>query len=398
MVVPSSARVLCVSLALLFGLAASADAQINRLKKAAEEAAVRESSNQVDRLVAEAIQCAFDDPTCIEEAESSGDEYVLVDDEGKVITGDDGAPVSDPDVAADIVEDSTPRPGEGAWANYDFVPGEHVLFYEDFSEDKVGDFPRRLEFRKGNWEIIEWEGRRLLRNTGPRYSSIEVILPEELPERFTIETEAYLPHSNYRFIIATTAPASGKSWQTLEGNFFQIGVYAKVYVGERRVANVPNAVLALSDRLFIENTYAAGEDTPILIGPIRVAAGGADLYDALEEEGRVATHGILFAVNSARIRPESTPTLEEIGEMLQDHPDLRLSIEGHTDSDGDETHNQTLSEERAAAVRDYLIEAYGVDPSHLESAGMGESSPVESNDTPEGKQQNRRVELVRLDG
>jgi hypothetical protein len=282
MVVPSSARVLCVSLALLFGLAASADAQINRLKKAAEEAAVRESSNQVDRLVAEAIQCAFDDPTCIEEAESSGDEYVLVDDEGKVITGDDGAPVSDPDVAADIVEDSTPRPGEGAWANYDFVPGEHVLFYEDFSEDKVGDFPRRLEFRKGNWEIIEWEGRRLLRNTGPRYSSIEVILPEELPERFTIETEAYLPHSNYRFIIATTAPASGKSWQTLEGNFFQIGVasgtgvmapqsggvealnaapilseqlmpirimvdgrYAKVYVGERRVANVPNAVLAL---------------------------------------------------------------------------------------------------------------------------------------------------------
>ncbi len=55
----------------------------------------------------------------------------------------------------------------------------------------------------------------------------------------------------------------------------------------------------------------------------------------------MATHGILFAVNSARIRPESTPTLEEIGEMLQDHPDLRLSIEGHTDSDGDETHNQT---------------------------------------------------------
>ncbi len=422
--------------AIVLGLSApgTLDAQVlKKLQKTATDAAEDEAMNQADRMVRSAIQCAFDDPICVQEAEESGDEYVLVDDDGEVITDGDGDPIKDPDEAADIVGDSSPRPGEGAWANYDFVPGERILFYDDFAEDNVGDFPRRLEFRKGNWDIIEWEGRTLLRNTGPRYSSVEIVLPEDLPERFTIELEAYLPHSNYQFVVATTPPAPGKSWQTLEGNFFQVGVsggtgvrapqsggveslnrveelteqlmpirimvdgrYAKVYVGEQRVANVPNAEFARSNRLFIENAYQASEDKPILIGPIRVAAGGAVLYDALEEDGRVATHGILFAVNSARIRPESTPTLEEIGEMLVDHPDLRLSIEGHTDSDGDDSYNQTLSEERAGAVRDYLIEQYGVNPSRLESAGMGESAPVDSNDTPEGKQQNRRVELVKL--
>lgn len=82
--------------------------------------------------------------------------------------------------------------------------------------------------------------------------------------------------------------------------------------------------------------------------------------------------------------------------MLADHPDLRIAIEGHTDSDGDDVHNQELSEQRAAAVRDYLIESYGIDASRLESAGFGETNPTASNDTPEGKQQNRRVELVVL--
>jgi outer membrane protein OmpA-like peptidoglycan-associated protein len=82
--------------------------------------------------------------------------------------------------------------------------------------------------------------------------------------------------------------------------------------------------------------------------------------------------------------------------MLQDHPDLRLTIEGHTDSDGDDAQNQGLSERRAASVKAFLVEAYGVDASRLETAGFGESTPVAPNNTPEGKQQNRRVDLVKL--
>ena len=132
------------------------------------------------------------------------------------------------------------------------------------------------------------------------------------------------------------------------------------------------------------------------MGPVRIAGSTVDLYDRLTRDGRVTTRGILFDVDSDVIQPESAPTLEEIGTTLQEHPDLRISIEGHTDSDGDEASNQQLSERRAEAVRARLIDDYGIDPSRLEAAGYGESRPVAPNDTPEGKQQNRRVELVRI--
>jgi outer membrane protein OmpA-like peptidoglycan-associated protein len=173
------------------------------------------------------------------------------------------------------------------------------------------------------------------------------------------------------------------------------GDHMKVYVADSRVANVPNAVFPRSDTLFLA-VSSASANNPIIIGPIRIAGGGRDLYDRLAEEGRVATQGIYFDVNSATIRSESGPTLEDIGTMLQNHPELRISIEGHTDSDGDDAYNLQLSELRAASVRDYLIANYDIDESRLESKGLGETMPVADNSTTEGKQQNRRVELVRL--
>jgi outer membrane protein OmpA-like peptidoglycan-associated protein len=122
------------------------------------------------------------------------------------------------------------------------------------------------------------------------------------------------------------------------------------------------------------------------------------MYDDLAEDGRVVTHGILFDVNSSKIRPESTPTLDEIARMLEAHSALRLAIEGHTDATGDDAHNLSLSERRAAAVRDHLVEAHGIDAGRLEAKGLGETKPAGDNGTPEGRQNNRRVELVRLSG
>src|SRR5690606_20818156 len=101
------------------------------------------------------------------------------------------------------------------------------------------------------------------------------------------------------------------------------------------------------------------------------------------------------AVDSDVIRPESTPTLREIGDMLTRHADLRLSIEGHTDADGDEAHNLELSKRRAAAVKTFLVDTYGIEAARLEAEGYGETRPVAPNTSPEGRQQNRRVELVR---
>jgi outer membrane protein OmpA-like peptidoglycan-associated protein len=406
-----------------------ADAQIvKRLRRAATNAVESEAARRVDRLMRDAVRCVFDDSACIEKSKQEGKPVVLTDDGGEVLTDADGNPITDPAE----VEEVAAKPGTGAWANYDFVPGEDILFYEDFSNDNVGDFPRRMTFVSGNWEIVEWEGRRLLRNTGPRYSAFQIPLPRTLPERFTIEMDAYFPHGNQQLVVATSSP-EGRSWVTLTGNVFQIGVgpgtgvtgrgnspvqslnrtdvvsqrlvpvrimvdgtYAKVFVEERRVANVPNAEFARGDRLHIENTYFADDDNPMLIGNIRIAGGGRDLYDVLEAEGRVATKGILFATGSARIRPESTPTLEEIGTMLREHADLRLAIEGHTDDVGEDAANQALSEARAAAIKTYMVETFGIAANRLSTAGFGESRPAVPNDSPEARQQNRRVELVRV--
>ena len=418
----------------------AADAQIwKKLKDTAKSAAERETLAKADEMVTQAVRCVFDDVPCIRRAQEAGQDVELTDESGEVIVDEAGQPVSDPAAAAKQVEgkDGSERPGTGAWANYEFVPGERILFAEDFTNDTVGDFPRRLELVKGNWEIVEWQGRRLLRHTGPRHSAFRVPLPETLPERFTIELEVHFPHPNHRLAVVTQAPPGPSPrpvLSTLAGNYVQIspgggtGVsaphnkgieavtqtkgsidteltpirvmadrrYVKVYVNEQRVANVPNAELPRGDALYVENIYSASDKDPMYLGAIRVAAGGRNLYDTLEAEGRVSTQGIYFATNSDRIRPESTPTLKEIGDMLKAHPNLRLSIEGHTDAAGEDAYNQQLSERRAAAVKAYLVQSYGVDANRLETTGHGESKPVGDNATPEGRQQNRRVELVKL--
>lgn len=81
--------------------------------------------------------------------------------------------------------------------------------------------------------------------------------------------------------------------------------------------------------------------------------------------------------------------------MLKQHPDLKLTIEGHTDNVGNVEVNKTLSERRAAAVKAFLVANHGVDAVRLDARGLGDQKPVAPNTTPEGRQQNRRVELVK---
>jgi outer membrane protein OmpA-like peptidoglycan-associated protein len=171
------------------------------------------------------------------------------------------------------------------------------------------------------------------------------------------------------------------------------GKYVKVYINETRVANVPNADLGRSNQIMIE--FAGSEEKPVFIGNISVLAGGRELYDALAENGRVATQGIYFASGSDKIQPESTPTLVEIADMLKQHTDLDLLIEGHTDNVGNAASNLELSDRRAAAVRRVLIDTYEVEGNRLTTIGFGDTVPAAPNTTPEGRQQNRRVELVK---
>jgi outer membrane protein OmpA-like peptidoglycan-associated protein len=170
------------------------------------------------------------------------------------------------------------------------------------------------------------------------------------------------------------------------------GPYWKVYVNEERVANVPRVTFPEAASVHIMMSVY-GADNDIYIDDIRVAEGGPrSLYDDLVADGFVSTTGILFESGSATIRPESTPTLGAVLELLEEHADVALMIEGHTDSQGTDESNQTLSEQRAAAVKAYLV-GHGVDAGRLDSVGKGESQPTADNATPEGMASNRRVVL-----
>ena len=114
-----------------------------------------------------------------------------------------------------------------------------------------------------------------------------------------------------------------------------------------------------------------------------------------EQRGLIVTlnGGILFDTGKTALKPGAKSTLSKIAKQLQTDPSLKIAVEGHTDNVGGTAMNQALSEKRANAVRDYLVSA-GISGDHITADGKGEESPIATNKTAAGRQQNRRVELV----
>jgi outer membrane protein OmpA-like peptidoglycan-associated protein len=116
------------------------------------------------------------------------------------------------------------------------------------------------------------------------------------------------------------------------------------------------------------------------------------------ESGVVVTLGdVLFESGETSLRDDALASLVEVVDLLQSEPDKDIRIEGHTDSTGDSVTNLQISEQRATAVMDALV-SLGVEASRITAAGMGEDFPIASNDTEEGRAQNRRVDVILLDG
>jgi len=115
----------------------------------------------------------------------------------------------------------------------------------------------------------------------------------------------------------------------------------------------------------------------------------------LQTEKRVKVYGIYFDFGSDVMKPQSEPVLEEISQVMRDNPDWNLSVEGHTDNIGGDAYNLDLSNRRAAAVKQALVNRFRIGPQRLSPAGFGAPRPVATNDTVEGRALNRRVELVR---
>ena len=115
----------------------------------------------------------------------------------------------------------------------------------------------------------------------------------------------------------------------------------------------------------------------------------------IDAKGHIALYGIKFEFDSDAIMPDSQKSIKEIADYLKTHKEIALYVVGHTDNQGTYSYNLELSKRRASAVKKELIKKYGIDGKRLQAVGIGPVSPVASNDSPEGRAKNRRVELVK---
>ena len=410
-----------LALLALATLPATSEAQFGKrlkdaVKRTAEDKAIQKATDTESKAIDDAMTGG--DDTGAATAADAAQPAAAAPAAAPAAAGAADAAGSDAAAGAGAAAPAAPpkRAGEGAFVSFDFIPGPRVIFSDDYTSDNVGDFPRRLEFMEGNAEVAEWEGARWLRVS--KSTKFAIVLPEALPQQFTVEFDFVTNHrasngwpvmlnmsgstSNwesqgtanptvrwtygkggvYAGKIESEGPAGDNQNKVTRARIMADGKYTKVYMNGVRVANAPNADLGRSNKIqFWVPGYDPEGVQATLIGPIRIAAGGKKLYDALAEKGRVATQGIYFDTGSDGIRGESAPTLKEIGTMLKDHPELKLTIEGHTDNVGKAESNQTLSEKRAAAVRQYLIDNFQIDAGRLDAKGLGQSKPAGPNDS-----------------
>ncbi len=320
------------------------------------------------------------------------------------------------------------------WENYDFVPGNKVMFYTDFSEDRVGNFARGLKYLAGPMEIVERDDVKMLRATGT--GELLIPLGKKLPQKFTLEidilTAASAPLGDRVRVEGGKTHDQGDeksveiSWgpqhNTLHGGgqersrsqlhltddeaakyvdrpahlrILMDSGYFKMYANEKRLYNIPE-LLFRRDSVIRLALVGGADNEALFITSIRVAESETDvLYDALLKKGRWATQGILFATGKADLQPESRPVLKEIASTLKKYGDLKILIEGHTDNVGAAASNLSLSDARAAAVKATLVSDFGVDAARITTKGFGDTKPSAPNTTAVGRAQNRRVEIVK---
>ncbi len=315
----------------------------------------------------------------------------------------------------------------------DFIPGEKTIFYDDFT-DMVGDEPPpHWKVRGGSVELKVGSGIRQLTSTAERVRLSPML--KGLPKNFTIETEVkfdgpgdvrsiwYLHDKSWDGPLGPDA-ALRVFLQSQEGALaVQVNHAGKEGTEELAHASVPvDFSQPVKENIWIQNgrlrVYINGEravdvnqvELPPLTGAelnaeygqdklgyrlVRFAESTPDFDQVITASGRYVTHGILFDTDSDRLKPESAPVLKSVARALATNPNLRLQIEGHTDSTGNADHNLDLSKRRAEAVKTVLVSQFKVDAARLTATGLGATKPIDSNDTPAGRAQNRRVEFVK---
>ena len=336
-----------------------------------------------------------------------------------------------------------------AYSKYDFVPGEKVLAYDDFSKDGVGDFPVQwttnasgeimmVDNHPGKWLNISKEGYYI-----PKFI-------KSLPDNFTLEYDLlFLPPEKINgpntAVVASqfiSMPDSKKLFEySPDRSYFEldpymnnvnIGSYTKmgekllqnqfnvkgvqrikvfnyhiavwrqktrlrVYLNETKVVDVPSLLAEdIKYNAVRFNTSLNNDGSTWLISNFKFASGLPDTRNKLLTTGKFSTTGILFATNSSSILPQSYGTLKDIAAVLKENVDVKIKIVGHTDSDGEDAANLELSKKRAEAVKVMLSKEFGIEESRMQTDGKGETQPSVPNTSAEGKAQNRRVEFIKM--
>jgi OOP family OmpA-OmpF porin len=333
-----------------------------------------------------------------------------------------------------------------SYSKYDFVPGEKVIFFDDFSQDNVGDFPA-LWNTNGSAEIVTTN---LFAGNWMRFSCQEAIWTDELlklPDNYTIEFDIIpikneygemagysfrlIQSVNVRSFDAGAVPGQagfrfnctysgipyyytyinteegdglwldgskdGDQYLEKENQKYHVAVWiqksrVRFYLGENKLFDLPKAFPLAS----VKMDRIRFEDGAAMVSNVRIAIGTPDMRSKLLTEGKLISYGIYFDVNKDVVKPESYGTLKGIAQVLTDNPTVKIKIVGHTDSDGADATNLDLSKRRGASVKNELVKTFSIDASRIETDGKGETEPLAPNDTPSNKALNRRVEFIKL--
>lgn len=364
--------------------------------------------------------------------------------------------------AANSTSDATApstKKNVGYASSFDFIPGEKLLYTEDFSQDAIGELPLNWN-TNGKGEVVTVEG--LSGKWMKMYQNSLYLTGNNalFTKNFTLEFDLILAYNyrSYTFPLVTFGmlasndltttdnellsnyhkyqsaeimlrPANrGTSYgsvntfierkdyykstdqelQDFEVNYHKV-IHVAVQVQESRlrtwinsekVFDIPKALATqyIFNQLFfkIHNSGYKENEIGFYLSNLKVATGIPDTRHKLMEEGTFSTTGILFNVNEATLQPASYGMIREIAAVLKTNPSVRINITGHTDSDGADATNLSLSQKRADTVKDVLVNEFAIDAARMETDGKGESKPIADNKTKEGKAANRRVEFTKL--
>jgi outer membrane protein OmpA-like peptidoglycan-associated protein len=308
---------------------------------------------------------------------------------------------------------------------FDYVPGDKVVFFDDFTRDELGEFPAGWKLTQGTLEVAEMSDRRWLRSTSVE-SRFGMKLPamSALPEFWTLELDFYCgqPSGNVLNVSAVkgvqkvwtvTFPYSGQSAYFESGKvtsntplesdrvwgevhhvmIMARGTALKVYVDHQRVANAPeiNPEHGSPDNFEI---WLWSDKEP-MIGNVRFAEGNKPTKDPFAD-GKLITYGIYFDSGSDVVKPESAPVLRQIAAYMEANAAVHVQILGHTDNQGTPDGNLDLSKRRSAAVAHVLSDQFKIAADRFQTDGMGDTQPISDNEKAEGRAMNRRVEFSKI--